>query len=176
MAMVAASLSLVVAGCQATSDERNPGPCPAAGVLYEADRVVTFDGPATLENVAYSGEITGVSTTCRYFDDRPIVQNLRIEFAFGRGANAQGDTHAYRYFVAVTRDGVAMLEKRVFEVDIDFDDKRTVTRKEEIEQIVIPRANPTTSGGNFEIVVGFQLTPAQLAFNRSRRSLVAPDL
>ena len=38
---------------------------------------------------------------------------------------------------------------------------------ETIPGIVIPRANETISGSNFEIFVGFDLTPAQLAYNRS---------
>ena len=36
---------------------------------------------------------------------------------------------------------------------------------EKINEIRIPRANDTTSGENFEIVVGFVVTPEQRAFN-----------
>jgi hypothetical protein len=42
-----------------------------------------------------------------------------------------------------------------------------VTRTEEIDRIVIPRATADTSGENFEILVGLELTPEQLAFNRA---------
>ena len=38
---------------------------------------------------------------------------------------------------------------------------------QEIEDIVIPRATSETSGENFEVLVGFELTPEQLAFNRA---------
>jgi hypothetical protein len=41
-----------------------------------------------------------------------------------------------------------------------------VTRTEEIEGIVIPRANAEVSGENFEVLVGFELTPEQVQFNR----------
>ena len=44
-----------------------------------------------------------------------------------------------------------------------------MTRTEQIENIVIPRANPEISGENFEILVGFELTPEQLQFNRDGR-------
>jgi hypothetical protein len=44
-----------------------------------------------------------------------------------------------------------------------------VNRTEHIERIVIPRATPDLSGENFEILVGFELTPEQLAFNRDGR-------
>jgi hypothetical protein len=47
--------------------------------------------------------------------------------------------------------------------------ENVVTRTEEIERIVIPRANEEISGENFEILVGFELTPEQLQFNRDGR-------
>ena len=33
--------------------------------------------------------------------------------------------------------------------------------------LVIPRADDSISGVNFEVIVGFELTPQQLEFNRS---------
>ena len=44
-----------------------------------------------------------------------------------------------------------------------------VSRTEHINRIVIPRANADISGENFEILVGFDLTPEQLQFNRDGR-------
>jgi hypothetical protein len=37
---------------------------------------------------------------------------------------------------------------------------------EEIGQLVIPRADIKTSGSNFEVLVGFDVTPEMAAFNR----------
>ena len=37
---------------------------------------------------------------------------------------------------------------------------------ENINQIVIPRASIATSGSNFEVLVGFDVTPQMAAFNR----------
>jgi len=36
---------------------------------------------------------------------------------------------------------------------------------ERVDKIVIPRVAEGTSGENFEIIVGFELTPEQRAFN-----------
>jgi hypothetical protein len=41
-----------------------------------------------------------------------------------------------------------------------------VYRRTELNNIVIPRADESTSGSNFEILVGFEVTPEQLEFNR----------
>ncbi|MDP3595239.1 MAG: Tat pathway signal sequence domain protein, partial [Phenylobacterium sp.] len=38
--------------------------------------------------------------------------------------------------------------------------------REKIGQVTIPRATQTTSGANFEILVGFDVTPEMAAFNR----------
>jgi hypothetical protein len=90
--------------------------------------------------------------------------------AFGRGPAATSDRQTYRYWVAVTRRGIAPIEKAYFEVDVRWDrGEAVVTRTEEIDRIVIPRANPDTSGENFEVLVGFDLTPEQLQFNRDGR-------
>jgi hypothetical protein len=70
----------------------------------------------------------------------------------------------------VTRRGRAPIEKAYFDVDVRWSrDEAVVTRTERIEEIVIPRANSEISGENFEILVGFELTPEQLQFNRDGR-------
>jgi hypothetical protein len=38
--------------------------------------------------------------------------------------------------------------------------------RDEFKELVIPRAKATTSGSNFEILVGFDVTPEMAAFNR----------
>lgn len=174
---VCAVLAMAVAACGGLSTRPNAGPCPIAGALYEAERVIVFDGPSDLDNVAFSGAIVDVDATCRYFGDNPISIDLEIAFEFGRGPAADGRRYAYPYFVTVTRQGQALLTKEVFAEPVTFpNDGSGVRRRVEHDDITIPRAGEATSGSNFEIIVGFQLTPEQLAFNRSRRSLVAPDL
>ncbi|MGE0596503.1 MAG: Tat pathway signal sequence domain protein [Hyphomonadaceae bacterium] len=150
-------------------DRPNAGPCPLMGVLYESSRLVQFAQPGDerYANIAYTGEVRGVRGLCRYVDADPIAMEVEIDMAFGRGPAATSDRQTYRYWVAVTRRGRAPIEKQYFDVEVRFDRNNPVaTRTEEIGRIVIPRATPETSGDNFEILVGFELTPDQLAFNR----------
>ena len=172
-----AALSLLaLAGCRSTKEvlaigeaaEPNPGPCPRAFALYDASRLVEIrgDGAEKFSNVGFTGEIDSVRSLCRYFSDRPIRADLTMTFSFGRGPAAEGETMVYNYFVAPTRKNIDVLEKAVFPITVTFppgQDRVTVT--EEIDEILIPRANDTTSGENFEIVVGFVVTPEQRAFN-----------
>ncbi len=153
-------------------DRRNVGPCPLMGVLYDNSRVVDFAAPGNerYANIEYTGEMQGVRGLCRYIEDDPITMSIEIQMAFGRGPAATSDRQTYRYWVAVARRGIAPIEKAYFEVDVRWDrGEAVVTRTEEIDRIVIPRANPDTSGENFEVLVGFELTPEQLQFNRDGR-------
>lgn len=151
------------------SDEENVGPCPNAFALYEASRLVTFggDGSEAYDNVSYTAEIQNVTTLCRYYGDNPIDADIELEIGFGRGPAAESRRHAYRYWVAVTRRDIAVIEKRDLEINVSFPrGEDRVYQRERIKNISIPRAGEDTSGANFEIIVGFDLTPEQLAFNR----------
>jgi len=155
------------------NDQRqNVGPCPLMGVLYDTARVVKFNQPNVQRyaNIEFTGEMQGVRGLCRYVDADPITMNMEIEMAFGRGPAATSDRQTYRYWVAVTRRGRAPIEKVYFDVDVRFPrGQQVVSVRERIDEIVIPRANAEVSGENFEILVGFELTPEQLQFNRDGR-------
>ena len=47
-----------------------------------------------------------------------------------------------------------------------FDGEDRVNVRDTLEGIVIPRAAVTTSGSNFEVLIGFEVTPQMAAFNR----------
>lgn len=171
---ILAAAALLLNGCQSvteafTTAEPNAGPCPSALALYDAHRLVEFSGEEVIyNNVGFTAEINGVRSLCSYYGERPIIANLELDLAFGRGPAAIGESHTYQYFVAVTRRDIAVIEKQVFPVTVRFragEDRAYVT--ETVDAISIPRANSDTSGTNFEIIVGFELTPEQLAYNRS---------
>jgi hypothetical protein len=157
-----------VASCQSMDTRANVGPCPLAGSLYDAVRLVEITGGDRHENVAFTGEITGVRGFCRYVDDDPITMEIEIDFAFGKGPLAQDSRKSYPYFVSVTRRDRSVLGKQTMNVDVRSPEGRDVVNvTEKVDGIVIPRATETVSGSNFEILVGFDLTAEQLAYNRS---------
>ena len=78
-------------------------------------------------------------------------------------------SHTYPVFVTVTRRDKSVLAKEKFNIEVAWPAGKDIVRHTEtIPGIVIPRANETVSGSNFEVFVGFDLTPEQLAYNRSR--------
>lgn len=170
------AMSMLVTGCQSVrdtlgEDEPNPGPCPTALSLYDAHRLVEFKGEDIVyENVGFTGEILNVVRFCEYTDRRasPIEMDLGIRFAFGRGPAAEGSTYTYEYFVAVTRRDEVVIDRQTFPITVRFEPgEDRVEVLQEFENMLIPRAEATTSGGNFEVIVGFELTEEQLEFNRS---------
>jgi len=165
-----------LAGCRSTKEvlnigeaaEANPGPCPRAFALYDASRIVEFrGGQESFANVGFTGEFQKVRSLCRYYGATPIEGDLEMDISFGRGPAAEGQSTAtYEYFVAVTRKNIGVINKQTFPIQVTFPagaDRVTLT--ERIDKIVIPRAKEGTSGENFEIIVGFELTEAQRAFN-----------
>ena len=165
-----------LAGCRSTKEvlnigaaaEANPGPCPRAFALYDASRIVEFrGGQESFANVGFTGEFQKVRSLCRYYGATPIEGDLEMDISFGRGPAAEGQSTAtYEYFVAVTRKNIGVINKQTFPIQVTFPagaDRVTLT--ERIDKIVIPRAKEGTSGENFEIIVGFELTEVQRAFN-----------
>lgn len=147
---------------------RNAGPCPFVRVLYDAARYIEFkDGRESASAVGFTGEIQNVASSCIYKARDPIKLQSHVQFDFGRGPQAVGRTHVYRYWVAVTDRNRAVLDKQWFSLPVTFPPNTDrVAVIEQLGQITIPRANATVSGANFEVLVGFDVTAQMAAFNR----------
>jgi hypothetical protein len=144
------------------------GPCPYVKVLYDAARYVEFEGDKEASgSVAYTGEIQGVNADCVYKAGDPIHVMANIGFELGRGPQGASANKTYRYWVAVTQRNKEVLAKQYFDLPVTFPQGQDrVFGNEAIEDIVIPRANDTVSGDNFEILVGFDVTEKMATFNR----------
>ena len=143
------------------------GPCPYVKILYDAARYVELTGDRVASsNVAFTGEVEGLTSDCAYQGEDPITVHTRVLFNLGRGPQAQGDQRTYRYWIAVTERNKAVLAKEYFDLPVDFEGAQTTSVSQD-QVIVIPRAEATTSGDNFEVLVGFDVTPQMAEFNRS---------
>jgi hypothetical protein len=147
---------------------KNAGPCPFVKQLYDAGRYIEFkDNVEASANVGYTGEIQKIASACEYQGGMPIKVAMRILFEFGRGPAAGSDRKTYTYWVAVTDRNHAVIGKQEFTLPVTFpsgQDRVVVT--DTLKNIMIPRANSRVSGSNFEILTGFDVTPAMADFNR----------
>jgi len=146
----------------------NSGPCPYVKVLYDASRKIDFVGDRKASSaVAFSSEIQGLSSTCAYKGSEPIVVDINVTFAIGKGPQATGNTKGYSYWVAVTDRNLSVLAKERFTISAVFPaGSDRVLVFERIQNITIPRVNDRVSGENFEVLVGFDVDAEQADFNR----------
>jgi hypothetical protein len=141
------------------------GPCPYVKILYDAARYVELTGDrVSAQNVGYTGEIEGLSSNCAYQGTDPITVDADILFNFGRGPQAQGDARTYRYWIAVTERNRAVLAKEYVDLPVDFEGQQRASVTDQ-RTIVIPRLDATIAGSNFEILIGFDVTPQMAEFN-----------
>ncbi|KCZ52845.1 hypothetical protein [Hyphomonas pacifica] len=165
--------AILTTGCasriaESLDTRQNAGPCPPVAALYDSARYVEFDGEGKLyTNIEYTGEIIGARLYCRYVGDNPLEAEIEVDFAFGKGPAATSDDHVYPYYVAVTRRNGKVLAKKYFSVSADFNGGKLDGKTEVVNKIKIPRVDESISGSNFEVIVGYDLTPEQLEFNRA---------
>ncbi len=147
---------------------RNAGPCPFVKVLYDAARYVEFkDNAEASANAGYTGEIENITSACAYKSDEPIRVTAQVLFELGRGPQAASRAKTYRYWVAVTDRNNAVIDKREFDLPVQFPaGQDRVSQIEKLAGIVIPRKDAKVSGANFEVLLGFDVTPQMAAFNR----------
>jgi hypothetical protein len=148
--------------------ERNTGPCPFVKVLYDAGRYVEFaGGREAAGSVTWTGEIQGVEANCRYQDGDPIRVDVDVDFTLGRGPQASGRAKSYRWWVAVTERNRSVIAKEYFALNAQFQPGQDrLAANESLGGITIPRKDNKVSGSNFEILIGFEVTPEMAAFNR----------
>lgn len=148
--------------------KKNSGPCPYVKVLYDAARYQEFkDNRVASDAVQYTGEIQDLASGCEYTGTNPIHVVVDLLFALGRGPAASGNSKDYTYWVAVTDRNNAVLDKEYFTLHAVFPPGQDrVTMTDQVAGIMIPRANAGVSGGNFEVLVGFDVTPEMADFNR----------
>lgn len=165
LVLAALPAALLLAGCSA---DEPPPPCPPVGTPAPLDVFTQFtpDGGQDLTQVRFSGRIAGVRSACEY-DDTGVDVDLAIEMVVERGPADRDRRADLQYFVAVEDGPGNITAKQVFDVAIPFEgNSRRLARREEIELRI-----PAPSGRGFaqtRVLVGFQLAPEQLEYNRRR--------
>lgn len=146
-----------------------PPPCPQVTVLRDAAELIRYrPGPGRdLTDIVEHAKFAKLGLKCDYERDRLEVE-LAIDIAVERGPAATGREVRLPYFVAVIGSDDEILAKEVFTSVAEIPaDRRRLGVREETEQIIPLRGSQT--GSNFEIIVGFQLTEAELEANRRRQ-------
>lgn len=169
---VAAALALSGCGMFGGSDIKEGGttlyPCPTVGVLNETDHVTLLSGTgADLTDVVAKAEIGKVVSTCKYdVDESTITVDIAFNGTAELGPASSTRALTLKTFVAVTRRYDAFDKKQVYEVPVVFEPgQRQVHFVKTVEGTILPYGG-RADGSIYQLLVGFQLTPEQLEYNR----------
>jgi hypothetical protein len=159
--------ALLLSGCGMFGSREPPRPCPAAGILPDASSLTLFrDGAGRdLSDVVVTGQLVNVDMQCRY-DRTGMTADLRVLVSATRGQADTTRVHDIEYFVAIADPQRNILSKERFVIRFEFRDQPRINRIDELEPR-IPLSD-LNQGPGYAILVGFQLTPEQLEYNRTR--------
>jgi hypothetical protein len=159
-ACATAAFFVALAGC--STDEESK--CPAVSVLVDTSSYPMAEGnPA---KIVYTAEIKDAKGDCDVHKfDKHVDANVTVDFTATRASAAAAATYTVPYFAAITTEG-KILAKGTYSVPLTFDaGQATTTASASLNSLALTVGldkKPTDYG----IIVGFQLTKAQLAYNR----------
>jgi len=166
------ALGLALVAACALSAEAKPArakpaaqTCPHVGFLADAAKLTDFDGGSKIQ---FQASLGSEALQCVV---KGGVVHLRVKFKVTGNlqADAKTDTRKLPYFVAVMQ-GSQVLAKQVYSVDIPFNgNARTVSVEERINRVDIPIGKGWVAD-DYEVMIGFQLTREQVAYNRANAS------
>lgn len=146
--------------------------CPTIGVLQHAVDITVFQPGKgrDLTDVEYEGEFRGVGTDCDYDEDlRMIEATAKFKMLARRGPAARNSQIELPIFVAIVAAGGQVVDKRQYPVLLKFEDGTDVAQTADELQDIKIYLEPGDSTRSYEILIGYQLSESQLAYNRSRQ-------
>jgi hypothetical protein len=161
-----AATALVLGGCSMFSKDKTDLACPKVGILSDAAKVTLFrpgSGNGQTDVVAHAvvGDYTG---SCTY-DETGVTIDISLALVAERGPALTGTQIPLSYFVAISKPDGSIATKQVFATTVDFPGNAPRAGSREGLQPHIPLPKGQDARG-YGVLVGFQLTPDQLAYNR----------
>ncbi|MCB1650555.1 MAG: hypothetical protein KDI46_00720 [Alphaproteobacteria bacterium] len=149
------------------------GRCPSVELVEElrAYNEFTDDTDPGDYNLVSRANIAKINTSCGY-DTRSVTVDLKIAFegTLGpRGRNSASDKpyFSYPFFVAIASPGGNILAKEIFAAPMTYKPGQNRQTYYENMRQIIP-VDTHEHGAGYKILLGFQLSPEQLAYNRKK--------
>jgi hypothetical protein len=176
IAAAVALAALLLHGC--SSDDARTKVCPRVAVLSEAGSMTRFQpGPGRdILDIDFQGDIGDIVASCRFPDAKDGVRRVTVQvapvFVFTRGAANRESIIDFTYFVSVVRNE-EILSKQEFEIQTRFAENRArVIARDDDPPIDIDIPLPYKgSEYEYEVLLGFQLSADELAYNRRWQGL-----
>lgn len=147
------------------------GDCPEVRIVEDLKQVHQFADPMQPKPESDISAIwmTGVQHNCTLTGKNAAI-DIAVNFngklgPKGRAHSGDKPSFAYPYFVAITNDQGNIIAKEVFAVTLAYDAGRNdETKIEQIRQMIPAEGDAYKS---YKVLIGFQLTDQELAFNRA---------
>jgi hypothetical protein len=163
-------VALTLAACGRGRTDAGAPPCPKVAVLADAAHMTVYrDGPGRdLTDVQFEADLGRITGECVY--DRRITNvkvDMKLVVTAQRGPADRNRVANYAYFVAIVDNKATVLARQEFTSQVEFPaDQSRVATLEELEQTIpLEKGQP---GSDFDVYVGFKLTPEQVQRNRQR--------
>ena len=148
-------------------------PCPSSAVLSDAVTVTKLKPGSPMmpnpENVVLAAEMSQAQLECEYDGERNTL-TIDLDFAIRatRGAAAMGTDPELEYFIAVVDAAGNLLTKNVLKSQPDLRNAGVYTQS--VDNFTFQMAMDARPV-DYQLLTGFQLTPAELAYNRIPKPL-----
>lgn len=156
------SVLFVLTACNTTPDDRV---CPQAAVIRDLAQLADFgrEEKPSPKNLVMAARLDDVRGDCSFRPDRTVV-DLDLDLRAYRGPGLGGSRGDLPYFVALT-DGTRIISKNNFTATLELGTAEKPATHIETLRITLPAVHQGVQP-NWRILVGFQLSPEQVAYNR----------
>ena len=148
--------------------------CPTPAILADTQSVTFFRAGTTpdLANELYTVSLTNATGDCTYSTREGVVHaSLELTFRATRTPTREATTYSVPYFVAVN-EGAKIYSKRLYTLRFTFAagaSTATITQAPDDVAIKIPAGKLPW---NYQQMAGFQMSAAQIDYNKSRSRYV----
>ena len=148
--------------------------CPVPAILADTQSVTIFRPGTTpdLANELYTVSLVNATNDCTYSARDGVVRaSLELTFRATRSPTNEAATYSVPYFVAVN-EGAKIYSKRLYNLKFTFAPGAAVaTITQAPDDVQIKVANGKLPW-NYQQLAGFQMTAAQIDYNKSRSRYV----
>lgn len=154
-----------------TSEKLLESPCPPIEIVTDLSSISDFSDPLKMlqKNLISRVDMGNAQSTCQLSSNTATV-DLKLAFKGVLGPKAKQKSSdkpffSYPFFVAVTEPNGRIMAKEIFAASLSFGtDESEHAYYENLRQIIPIKSKKHAK--RYKIMIGFQLSPEQLEFNR----------
>ena len=161
LALLLLTLIFITPGCGYFKQEKPAqiSACPHVAVVADTMHVTHRDAK---HNILSSAQLTDIGSGCRA-DDTEI--NIELTVNAQRTSQLKKDFDDYDYYVAYVDSNNNIIDKSVHSLRVNFVKDAGNSSAHDIVTIALPAG---LTAGHYEVLLGFQLSAAELKENRKK--------